>query len=307
MPESTSRLHCTIDAIRPRVDFACHWRLALTTWYVYRVPSHQLLLVESGILRARTPRGEVRAGPGELLWLTREARTEYGFSGSVSYWEAHVSFAALGQPELPLWLEGAPVPDVVPLGAQAEAARRLFGILCLELDRPGEAPRLRVRGAAFELLATVAAALGREPRGAARPDPWQRLRARLGDELADHLTLSELAADMDISEDHLIRGFRKRFGVSPMAYRAQARLRWAATVLAADNQSVKEVAHRLGFRDASAFSRAFRRQFGLAPTELRVAGPESVPPPVTGSGDEPYALNRHIRPPGSAGAWFDWG
>ena len=306
MPESTSRLHCTVDSIHPRVDFACHWRLALTKWYVYRVPSHQLLLVESGVLRARTARGEVRAGPGELLWLTREARTEYGFAGPVSFWETHLSFADHGQPEPPLWLEGAPVPDVVVLGAHAEAARRLFGILCLELDRPGEAHQLRVRGAAFELLATVAAALGREPRGPLRPDPWQRLRARLADELADHLTLGELAAGMDFSEDHLIRGFRKRFGVSPMAYRAQARLRWAATVLATGDQSVKEVAHRLGFRDASAFSRAFRRQFGLAPTELRVAGPQSVPPPVAGSGDEPYKLNMHIRPPGVEG-WFHWG
>jgi AraC-like DNA-binding protein len=104
----------------------------------------------------------------------------------------------------------------------------------------------------------------------------------------------------------VIRAFRRRFGISPMAYRAQAKLRWASGELAG-GRAVKEVARYLGFADASAFSRAFRRQFGLSPSELRVPGASAVPKALPQPSDTAFPMNRHVMPPDSAGAWFTWG
>jgi AraC-like DNA-binding protein len=306
MPESISSPHLAIAEANPSVDFACCWRTAGEVWYVYRVPSHQFLLVESGRIRARTPRGEVAAGPGELLCLRREARNEYGFSGEVRYWEAHMSFAPPPRQAQPLWIDGAPMPDRVALGDHADSARRAFEVMCLELNRAGDLHALRVRGAALELLGSVAAALGREPARRPRADAWEQTRARLESRLREALTLDALARDLGITEDHLIRGFRRRFGMSPMAYRARARLRWASEALTGGRRSVKEVAHDLGFADASAFARAFRRHFGLSPTEMRVAAASGAPPPAPEAAALPFPVNVHVRPPGVKG-FFHWG
>ncbi len=98
--------------------------------------------------------------------------------------------------------------------------------------------------------------------------------------------------------------------MSPMAYRAQARLRRAAAELAggSDRDSVKRIAAQLGFADASAFARAFRRQFGLSPSAWRVAeaGSEAPLRPAD-RGARGYPLNRHLRPPEFAGRMFTWG
>jgi AraC-like DNA-binding protein len=304
MPESTTP-HLGIDGIRPRVDFACSWRTDARVWFKYRVPSHQFLLVESGVLRARTPNHELVARAGDLLCLRRETRNEYGFDGAVSYWETHIAFAPPPHEATRLWLEGEPIPDHIPLGEHAGAARRAFETFCIELGREGDLHRLRVGAAVYELLAAITAALGREPSRRPRADPWQRARARLEANLARPLTLVEVARELGVGEDHFIRGFRRRFGMSPMAYRNQARLRAAAVRLSGGEQAVKEVARAYGFADASAFARAFRRQFGLAPSDLRIAG--ELPAPQSEPGDLPYPVNQHIRPPGLGPAWFTWG
>ncbi|MBA2482499.1 MAG: helix-turn-helix transcriptional regulator [Planctomycetes bacterium] len=303
---STPIPHVTVEDARPRVDFSCCWRVDAEQRHVYRVPSHQFLFIESGRVYARTSRGECWAGPGELLCLKREPRNEYGYTGPTCYWEAHVTFVPPPRQALPLWLEGQPIPDRIVLGEHAPAVRTAFDTWCRELDRPGDLPRLRVLGALNDLLAAVTMALGREPSRRARADPWQRVRARLEGDFGAPLTVADLAAELNIGEDHVIRAFRRRFGLSPMAFRAQAKLRWASRELA-EGRPVKEVAHQLGFADASAFARAFRRHFGVAPSDLHVAGMGTAPKPLPATDELSFPMNRHIQPPGATSPWFIWG
>ncbi|MBA3708207.1 MAG: hypothetical protein H0W83_05240, partial [Planctomycetes bacterium] len=146
MPESTSSPHVTVEEMQPRVDFASYWRVEAEQWYTYGVPSHHVLLVESGRLRARTPRGDVSAGPGDILCLRRELPNHYGYSGAVCYWETHLSFAPAPRTAWPLWLDGQPIPDVVALGSHAAAARSAYESLCLHLDRGGDLAQRREAG-----------------------------------------------------------------------------------------------------------------------------------------------------------------
>lgn len=293
MPESTSSASLTHQ--RPAVDFAARWEVAGSNRYRYRVPSLQFLLVDSGRLWATSPDGRITAGPGELLCLPRAPLNEYGWDAAASFWEAHLTFA------LPPLLEDRPLPPVVRLGAHAEQARTAFETWCLELDRPGDLPLLRAQAAALNLFTAIAAALDRAP-ARRKPDVWQRARERLEAGFGKDLRLGDVARSAGMSEDHLIRGFRKRFGLSPMAWRARAALRQACLLLDA-GVPVKEAAHRVGFADASAFTRAFRRRFAVAPSQY--TGQGRRPEPV--DDDAGYARNRHIRPPGSSTPWFTWG
>ena len=304
MPKSTSEQYLTVDEIRPRVDFVCSWRLNAESWYRYRVPSHQFLLVEAGSIRARTSTGVCEAGPGDLLCLRPLARNEYGFSGHTVYFEAHMTLADPPRQGLPLWLDHGPLGELVHLGGHAAQARRAFETLCLELDRPDARARLRVAGAVHELLAAAAAP---GSAAAARPellDGWQRARSLLETRLDRPMTIARAAREVGVGVDHFIRGFRRRFGVSPLAYRTRAKLRQAVAELTAGGRPVKAVASALGFADASSFARAFRAHLGVAPSEVREAG-EQAGHPMPDLGESLFPVNRHIRPPGLSGD-FRW-
>jgi AraC-like DNA-binding protein len=61
----------------------------------------------------------------------------------------------------------------------------------------------------------------------------------------------------------------------------QLRAERARRYLVEEGLSVTEVASRLGFSDASAFHRAFRRWFGQSPSEMKGDGPRSGRPPIS--------------------------
>jgi AraC-like DNA-binding protein len=221
---------------------------------------------------------------------------EYGWDAPARYWEAHLTIKE------GLLIEGQPPPTVVPLQAFLGEVRAAWETWCQERDRPGDIAHLRVHAATFTVLAAVAAAIGRAP-VRRRNDPWQRVRDRLERDLGKPLALAEVARLAEVTPDHLIRGFRRLHGLSPMAWRARATLRQACVLLEA-GQSVKSTAHRLGFDNPSAFTRAFRRQFGVAPTLFAA---QERPPALPTDERRSYQLNRHVMPPDSATQFFTWG
>ena len=86
----------------------------------------------------------------------------------------------------------------------------------------------------------------------------------------DHraVQLPELARTAGISQFHLLRNFRSCFGHSPSAYHRRIRLEAGKQAIDRGIMSCGEAAHRFGFADASSFSHAYRRVFGVAPTEV---------------------------------------
>jgi AraC-like DNA-binding protein len=82
-------------------------------------------------------------------------------------------------------------------------------------------------------------------------------------------TVSELAAVARISRSALSALFRRVVGVSPMAYLTRWRLLLAASVLRSEGLSIREAADRVGYEADAAFSRAFKRQFGMPPGTYR--------------------------------------
>lgn len=91
--------------------------------------------------------------------------------------------------------------------------------------------------------------------------------------LQQHLTepdldvgsLGELAG---VSQVYLRRVFKKQQGVSPAGYVIRQRLQLAQELLLGGEQlTVSQVAAMAGFRDPLYFSRLFKQQLGLSPTE----------------------------------------
>ncbi len=79
-------------------------------------------------------------------------------------------------------------------------------------------------------------------------------------------TVSELARRSAMSRSAFAAKFAEAVGVPPIDYLSGWRMSLARAALAASNQPLPEIAERAGYRSVSAFSTAFRRAHGCAPT-----------------------------------------
>jgi AraC-like DNA-binding protein/mannose-6-phosphate isomerase-like protein (cupin superfamily) len=82
-------------------------------------------------------------------------------------------------------------------------------------------------------------------------------------------SLDSLAKHVGLSRTALAVKFREAIGQSPMRYLTTVRLNRAAAYLAAGRLTVHEVAHRTGYQNEATLSKAFKREFGLAPGAYR--------------------------------------
>jgi len=133
-----------------------------------------------------------------------------------------------------------------------------------------QAPRLQ--GAALwhaqAALISLLGGLGPVPAADPHADLMQRALALIELEIAD-IDAEALAARLGVSRRHLDSVF-SRSGRTLGQHLWERRLSLAADQLRGPGQrSVTEVAHAVGFKDSSHFTRAFRRRHGVTPSAWR--------------------------------------
>ncbi|HEY2558524.1 MAG TPA: AraC family transcriptional regulator [Caldimonas sp.] len=84
-------------------------------------------------------------------------------------------------------------------------------------------------------------------------------------------TLEELASEAATSRSVLAERFQLLVGSSPMHYLTQWRMLLAANLLSGSNASLARIAEDVGYQTDTAFSRAFRREYGTPPATWRRA------------------------------------
>jgi AraC-like DNA-binding protein len=96
--------------------------------------------------------------------------------------------------------------------------------------------------------------------------PALEIALRLRDNPGEDRSLAELAAAHHVSARTIERSFLSETGLSPQAWRTQRRMEVAAGLLAR-RAAPSFAAHRAGYASVSAFRRAFKRQYGVVPSE----------------------------------------
>jgi AraC-like DNA-binding protein len=86
------------------------------------------------------------------------------------------------------------------------------------------------------------------------------------DSMARPWTVAQLAKEAALSRSAFFERFSRAVGVAPMAYLLAWRMALAKNLLRRKEGGVAEVAERVGYGSASAFSVAFTRHVGLPPT-----------------------------------------
>jgi AraC-like DNA-binding protein len=84
-------------------------------------------------------------------------------------------------------------------------------------------------------------------------------------------TLQELAEEAALSRSALAERFSQFVGQPPMQYLAQWRMQLAANYLRSGTEGVAVIANRVGYDSEAAFSRAFKKAVGAAPSDWRRA------------------------------------
>lgn len=88
-------------------------------------------------------------------------------------------------------------------------------------------------------------------------------------------SVQRLARSLDISERQLHRYFKDHFGDSPRHFLETLRMKDAARALS-EGGSVKEVAYQVCFKQASHFSRVFKRTLGRVPSDHTAGGMDKM-------------------------------
>jgi len=84
-----------------------------------------------------------------------------------------------------------------------------------------------------------------------------------------HIHLPVLADRAGINEFKLKIGFRELFRTSPYQYRLRLCLEKAKNLLEDTDDTIDQIASKVGFHTYNGFSTAFKKAFNLAPTEYR--------------------------------------
>ncbi len=135
-------------------------------------------------------------------------------------------------------------------GVLAKLAEVLFiEVLRVYMNEHHEGARGWLAGVSDRIVGAALAAIHKNP-----AQPW---------------TVEELARSAGTSRSVLAERFHALVGSTPMQYVTQWRMLLAANLLARGNLSLTRIAEDVGYQTDTAFSRAFRREFGAPPATWR--------------------------------------
>ncbi|MDQ2768382.1 MAG: AraC family transcriptional regulator [Gemmatimonadota bacterium] len=219
-------------------------------------------VMESGAARCRSRGLESTHGSGDLITIdpeqvhTGEPLSAEGWSYRMLYIPCEVMARAVDGAELPRFTNTG-TPDL-------ELSARIARVHAL-LEQ-GADPLLQEAA----LLATLHAICTRHAQrtssapALASPHAVHRVRDYLDSHFAEPVCLADLALVGEMSAFHLIRQFRRYYGVPPHRYLDLVRVQRAKLMLQ-KGARISDAAFATGFSDQSHLTRQFKRVLGVTP------------------------------------------
>lgn len=197
--------------------------------------------------------------PGEVHSTTRIIRPG-AFSVLVLDESALARYTAEAAPHLRQWAwrrSGVKMSQL--LAQRLDAVFRIVGT---------DAAPLLVQATVDDLIAAALDELVDDPRSGRRMmrhrGPIARVRDYLHDDIEGWVDLATLAAHAGLSRFHMLREFKRHYGMPPHAFQAGLKVAKAQQLLRA-RVPPAQVAAACGFADQSHFTRYFKQALGVTP------------------------------------------
>jgi AraC-like DNA-binding protein len=85
----------------------------------------------------------------------------------------------------------------------------------------------------------------------------------------EDITLDDLSNISLMSPFHLLRQFKKNYGITPHQYLMNRRLEQAKMSILTTDKPLTDICFIIGFKDMSSYSKLFKRKYGLSPLQYR--------------------------------------
>lgn len=100
-------------------------------------------------------------------------------------------------------------------------------------------------------------------------NPVNQAMSYINQHLFDSLSVSDIAARVNLSPSHFSRQFRSQTGFSPHEYIVVHRIDEAKALLYTTNLSIKEIAYQTGYHSEVNFIASFTKNVGVSPSVFR--------------------------------------
>ena len=131
---------------------------------------------------------------------------------------------------------------------------------------------LAIREEKIELLEQLAEAVPAFLRGSEsfvqNSEMLTAVQAHIVGHISEKLTIESLSRLFSYHPNYFIRLFRRETGYTPYQYIVQQRMQYAVVLLNREMGN-EEVCYRCGYADASTFTRAFRKYYGVTPQKYK--------------------------------------
>ncbi|MEM9622006.1 MAG: AraC family transcriptional regulator [Pseudomonadota bacterium] len=166
------------------------------------------------------------------------------------------------------------LPDAVVIDRQDPHTRRLIELIIVELEGapPGTQATLEVYAIALFVQVLRAAMEGgwcEGLLGALADVQIAKALAAIHENPATPWSLQDLAARAGLGRTAFAQRFRDLTGVTPANYLSQWRMQVATDLLTGTDDSILAIAEAVGYDSEPAFRKAFRRETGRPPGEVR--------------------------------------
>ena len=84
----------------------------------------------------------------------------------------------------------------------------------------------------------------------------------------EELSVEELSEIIGLSRVHLYRKIKKLTGMSVSEFVRSVKLRLSLELIKNSGKSISEIAYEVGFSSPSYFTKSFKEQFGISPSEF---------------------------------------
>lgn len=170
------------------------------------------------------------------------------------------------------------IPDkkLTPVQLTGGKMQEWFGAVLQQMEQGTVDSMVQVGLALHQLLALCALSLFAQAEATSTRQVILQTAETLRQNYRQELCLTDLLEQAHMSKSYFLRLFRRYMGTTPYNYLVNYRITQAKELLVLTDHSISDIAHEVGFGDASNFSTRFANATGQSPLQYRKSALKSA-------------------------------